>query len=129
VRGVKGRSPLAGLPFLRQRLVCVALRVGTAIEDPDRVGLHFDDKLLNHVIDRFFADRHFDRAVILPRGQFALDEHERALDEAFRNWFEAFTVGNDVMPLRPVLPFVSRAASASQQRYPCRLRCPAMPSS
>ena len=103
--GVKERSPLEGLPFLRKRLVCVALRTGTAIEDSDRVGLQFDDKLLNHVIDRFFADRHLDRAVILPRGQFALDEYERALDEAFGDGREALAVGNDAMPLRPVLPF------------------------
>ncbi len=58
----KRHTDLEGLAFLRQSLVCVALRVAAAIEDPDRVGLQLDDKLLNHVIDGLLADRHFDCA-------------------------------------------------------------------
>jgi hypothetical protein len=112
----KRHTDLEGLAFLRQSLVCVALRVAAAIEDPDRVGLQLDDKLLNHVIDGLLADRHFDCAVILASGQFALDEYERALDKAFGDRLAAFPVSNDVVLLRSIFLRLARPSRTSWWR-------------
>ena len=85
-------------------LVRVALRVDAAIKDTDCVGLQFDNELLNHVIDGLLADRDFNRAVVFPSREFALDENECALHEAFGDRLKTFPVGNDVVPLCSVLP-------------------------
>jgi hypothetical protein len=47
------------------------LRAIIAIEDADRVGLQFDNKRLDHLIDRLLADRDFDGTVVLASGEFA----------------------------------------------------------
>ena len=96
-------GPLEGLRFVVEWLGRIALRVIAAIEDADCVGLQFDNELLDHVIDRLLADRNFDRAIVLASGEFALDEDQRAFDEAFGEGLKTLPVGNDVVPLRSVL--------------------------
>jgi hypothetical protein len=49
------RAP-KGLRFIVEWLGRIALRVITAIEDGDCVGLQFDNELLNHVIDGLVAE-------------------------------------------------------------------------
>ncbi len=53
------------------------------IQNSDRIGFEFDDKLLDRVLDGLFAIRHFDRAVVLASDEFALHVDEAAFDEAF----------------------------------------------
>ena len=58
------------------------LGVSGAIKKADGVGLELDGELLNDVLDRLFAVRNGDGAVVLASSEFALDEDAGSFHEA-----------------------------------------------
>ena len=103
-----GTSPLEG-DVLRRRGIAGIWLVGRgcAIKNADRIGLQFDDELLNRVIDGFaLADRNLDDSVVVTGCKLALDENVGAFVEAGSYLLEAFAEGNNVVPLGLFFPLV-----------------------
>jgi hypothetical protein len=78
-----------------------------AIEYPDSVGFEFDNELLDDVLDVLaFPGGNLNGAVVLARGQLALQEDVGAFHQTVRQLGEAFAEGDDVMPLRFFFPLI-----------------------
>ena len=77
------RPPLGGSLVFSCRLGSIALvAIAGTIENADGVGLELDSDLLDRMLDRFLAARDMDGSIVFARAEFALHEHQSALQQA-----------------------------------------------